>query len=372
VPDFDALGIDFRRLEDDVGDQDEQVSQAKALAVVSGDKGYVTRHGAASVMVTHYPEIPRSLMPVVVTDASAKVNPSYAQMSRTVPLVWLKDAPKTYRNMTIRVLPTAASRSVYRDPKTTRGRDLIEAAIRYVNSARGKDVLVIGYKGRFVMRSVEEVTLEAALRARLNPEDQNRGHYLPYGQHTATNAYKHCRRVFMLGLNFIPKGAGHAASGAALDLDLISQQPTEDQIKAMQAGMLMDSTLQALLRGNARVAVGGDCGTMEAVIPQTKQTGISPTDYRRMFPGVSILEDTTLLPPRPLKGRLTDLDAIVVRRLADGDTEMTNQSLWEELGMKKPNFLALVKRPEWQARRAQLGLNLQQLSGRMMGLRQVA
>jgi hypothetical protein len=51
---------------------------------------------------------------------------------------------------------------------------------------------------------------------------------------------------------------------------------------------------------------------------------------------------------------------------------MTNQSLWEELGMKKPNFLALVKRPEWQARRAQLGLNPQQLSGRMMGLRQVA
>jgi hypothetical protein len=69
---------------------------------------------------------------------------------------------------------------------------------------------------------------------------------------------------------------------------------------------------------------------------------------------------------------LEDLNTIVVRRLQAGETEMTNQSLYEELGMKKPNFLALVKKPEWQARRAQLSLNPQQLSGRMMGLKLVA
>src|SRR5690242_12643732 len=243
-------------------------------------------------------------------------------MARTVPLVWLKDAPKTYQNLTISVVPTAASRSVYRDPKTTRGRDLIGAAVRYINSVPDEDVLVIGYKGRFVVRGVDEPTLEAALTARLNPEDQDRVHYLPYGRHTATNAYKHCRRVFLLGLNFIPKAAGHAASGAALDLDLVSEHPTDDQIKAMQVGMLMDSTLQALLRGNARVSVGGDCGTMEAIIPQIRQTGIPLDGYRRMFPGVNLVEDTVLLPPKPLKGRLADLAAVVVRRLAGGELEM--------------------------------------------------
>ena len=94
VPDFEGLGVDFRRLEDDVGDQDALVAQVKALAVVSGGEGYVTRQGSASMMITHYPEIPRSLMPVVVTDASAKVNPSYAQMAQKVPLVWLKTPPR--------------------------------------------------------------------------------------------------------------------------------------------------------------------------------------------------------------------------------------------------------------------------------------
>src|SRR6185437_13699313 len=189
VPDFEGLGADFRRLEDDVGDQDELVSQVKALAVVSGDEGWVTRNGAASVLITHYPEIPRSLMPVVVTDASAKVNASYAQMARRVRVEWLKDAPKTYRNMSLRVVPTAASRSVYRDQKTFRGRDLIDMAVRYIESVPGDAVLVIGYKGRFNIRGVGPTTLQDAITFRLKPEDRSRVHYVAYGRHTATNEF---------------------------------------------------------------------------------------------------------------------------------------------------------------------------------------
>src|SRR6185312_2873381 len=186
------------------------------------------------------------------------------------------------------------------------------------------------------------------------------------------NEFKHGKRVLLMGLNCLPKAVGQAASGAALDLDLLNTQPTDDQVKAMQVGMLMASTLQALLRGNARMGVDGDCGEMEAVVPQTKQTGLSLADYRRMFPDVRITEDAALLPPKPLKGRLKDLDAIVVRRLAAGDREMTNASLAVELGMADRDFRRLVQKPEWQARRAQLGLNPQQLGGRMMGLRLVA
>jgi hypothetical protein len=381
VPDFEGLGVDFVRLEDDVGDQDELVAQAKALAVISGDQGYVTHHGAASVLVTHYPEIPPSLMPVIVTDASARVNASYTQMMRCgVALRWLKDAPKTYRNLTLRIVPTSASRSTYRDLKSHRGRDLIDMVARYIASVPGEDVLVIGYKGRFNVRGVVDTssdhkvrgTLEAALRSRLAPEDQARVHYVAYGRHTATNAFKHVRHVILMGLNFIPKAAGHAASGAALNLDLIKDHPTNDQIAAMTQGMLMDSTLQALLRGNARMGVGGDCGVMEAVIPQTKQTGLSRSAYQGMFPGAVIVDDNALMPSKPLKGRLNDLAGILARRLAAGEAEMTNESLYRELGVDKSNFAKLVKRPEWQAHIAALGLNPQRLRGHHMGLRVVA
>ena len=106
--------------------------------------------------------------------------------------------------------------------------------------------------------------------------------------------------------------------------------------------------------------------------PQTKQAELSRSDYQTMFRGVTITEDIVLLPPKPLKGRLKDLVTIVVRRLEAGERQMTNASLREEMGMSGRNLRALVKKPEWQARIAQLGLNPQHLSGRMMGLRLVA
>lgn len=380
VPDFEGLGVDFRRLEDDVGGQDELVAQAKALAIISGDEGFVTRQGNLSILITHYPEIPASLMPIVVTDASARLNPSYTQMAHRVPLRWLKDAPKTYRNLSIRIVPTSASRTAYRDKKTFRGRDLIDMAGRYIAGVPGEDVLVIGYKGRFGIRGtdqkdirgIERNDIRTAVEARLKPEDRSRVHYLSYGQHTATNDFKHCKRIILLGLDFKPRAAGHATSGAAQNLNLINDHPTTDQIKEMQDGMLIDSTLQAILRGHARMGVDGDCGTCEVIIPQTKQMGIAWSDYRRMFPEVSIAQDTVLIPSQPLKGRLKELDEIVVRRLGENESEMTNASLYGEMGMDKANFRALAKTPAWQARMAQLGLHPELLSGRMMGLRVLA
>jgi hypothetical protein len=107
-----------------------------------------------------------------------------------------------------------------------------------------------------------------------------------------------------MGLNFIPQAASHAASGAALNLNLKDEHPSEDQIKDMQRGMLMDATLQAILRGNARIGMDGDCGQMEVIIPRSKQSGLSDADYQSMFPGVIIVHDRDLMPQQPLKGRL--------------------------------------------------------------------
>ena len=326
--------------------------------------------GNASSVVTHYPEIPRSLMPVVVTDASAKVNASYSQMARSVPVSWLADAPKTYRNLTLRIVPTAASRSVYRDTKANRGRDLLDMAARYIASVpAGQDVLVVGYKGRFRLKGVVADTLDKALLERLKPEDRDRVRYLDYGKHTSTNAYRNVRHVMLLGLNFLPRAASHAASGAALDYDLKSNHPTEDQIRAMHEGMLLDTTMQALLRGNARMGVdGGDCGEMEAIIPQTRQTGIPEDGYRLMFPGATIVADRLLMPSVPLKGRLGQLAGIVARRLQAGERELDNPSLYGEMSISKQQFTALVKLPAWQAHVAACGWRPQRLPGRTAGL----
>ena len=62
-------------------------------------------------------------------------------------------------------------------------------------------MLVIGYKGHFVIRGIDQTTIKdakdatirVAIEARLKPEDRSRVHFLHYGQHTATNALSTAR-----------------------------------------------------------------------------------------------------------------------------------------------------------------------------------
>jgi hypothetical protein len=70
-------------------------------------------------------------MPLIVTDASALVNRAYAQMSKSgTPIIPLRDAGKTYANMTVRVVPHAASRSQYRKSETRT--KLLDGVVRYI------------------------------------------------------------------------------------------------------------------------------------------------------------------------------------------------------------------------------------------------
>ena len=314
VPDFSALGLDFIRLEQDA-DSDDQGAQARALAIISGEAGHVLRSNAnASNLVTYIPELPPSLLPVLVTDASAArgvFHASYVQMAQTRDIVHLKEATKTYANLTLRIVPTAASRSTYRKPNSYEGRDLVEMIVRYVRCVAPAPVLVVSYKASMAIHGVKERTIREAVNARLTPAEQERTKHLTWGAHKATNAHTAVAHLVFGGLNFLPESAAYAASGAALGKPMNSaaaaDHPSVEQVKAMERGALRDSTLQAVLRGAARMGVDGDCGRQEVVIPQAPQTGLTDADLAGMFPGCRIVRDVTLMPLKPLRGNLLKL-----------------------------------------------------------------
>ena len=154
-------------------------------------------------------------------------------------------------------------------------------------------------------------------------------------------------------------------------MDLLETIPVETDIAEMRDGMLMDATLQAILRGHGRMGAYGECGECHVVVVQTHQKGLTAEQYRRMFPGVVLTRDRTLAPERQLKGRMKQLGELVQKRLADGETELSNPSLYEALRMTKGYFGRLVTKPEWKAFIVQLGLSPQMLPGRMAGLRLV-
>lgn len=383
VPDFVGLGVDFPTLEEAVADDEDSMAIVKALAVMSGGSGYLKKDNRGKGGLLHHtPEIPPSLMPVIVTDASAALgvhHDSYAYMARTRPVRWLAEAQKTYGNLTLRIVPTAASRSVYRDTQKPRGRDLIDMAVHYIRRVAPQRVLVIGYRNRFQMKGVRETTIKAAIKARLTADEWEKVHYLTWGRHTATNEHSEVRHVVLMGLNYLPSVAVHAAAGAMLDLTMRSSDPSDHpskhEVVEMRRGMLRDSTLQAILRGNARKGVNGDCGEMVAVIPQTRQLGLSENDYRGMFPCAAIQHDAALLPAKPakkakpLRGNLLKLCKILNAHRAAGETEIATPDLVAQMGMDRSNFRNLTKRPEWLAWLTANGWEACNMTGRTTGIR---
>jgi hypothetical protein len=377
VPYF--TGIDFPTLEEATAKDDDLQAQAVALGVAQGETVMVRRDNFTGMtLVSHVPEIPASLQPVFVTDASAAegVNhESYVQMNRnsSLRIIPLLAAKKTYSNLTLRVVDTAASRSVFREQNSTKGRDLIDTAVRFIRSKPDQDVLVVGYKSIFRMKGVGLKTIQEAITDLLTEEERVRVRHVTYGNHTATNEHQGVRNLLLMGLNFRPSTYSFASSAAAQDKALkpddLNSHPTEADVTKMALGMLKDTTLQALLRGHARKADKGDCGVMEAVILQAAKSGLTDAQYREMFPAVEIVHDTTLLPRKPLKGKLKALADIVTRRMAAGEREMANPDLYGDLGMAKQNFGRLVKNPVWQDWMASMGLLVTTLKGGMLGLR---
>ena len=356
VPDFEAAGVDFHKLEEAVMEDAEKATQVKALEVLSGNTGHVMRDNlTGATVVTHTPELPPNLLPVIVTDASAARgvhHESYVQMARSRRVVHLRQAGKTYRNMTLRIVPVAASRSVYWDQRTTRGKELIEMAVRYVRSVAPAKVLIVSYKKSRPIRGIDQRTIRDAINARLTDDEGLRVHHLTWGSHTATNDHKDVPHVLLMGLSFVPSTVSYAASAAAQDLPMRTadpgQHPSHADVAAMGSGMLRDTTMQAILRGHARMGSDGDCGVMQAVVIQSPQTGLSHSAYREMFPGVRIVDDRSLMPAKPLKGRLKALSVIAIRRLNGGEDELRFPSLREELRVTRSDFGKLVQQPAWQ------------------------
>lgn len=373
VPDFGKMGVDWSQLEADARSDDE-ATQARALSVIAGECGHIMRTNAkATSLVTYVPELPPSLMPLLVTDASAAQgvhHAAYDQMATTMAVVHLREATKTYNSLTLRVVPVAASRSAYR---TKSGRTLIDLIVSYTKACAPDAVLVVSYKSSMAIPGIRERTIREAVDARLTQTEKARVSHLTWGSHTATNAHKAIRHLIFAGLNFLPPSAAYAASGAALAKPMRSNDandhPSPVQVRDMERGMLRDSTLQAVLRGAARMGVSGDCGVMEAVILQAPQTGLTGDDYRGMFPGCNIVHDHSLLPTKPLRGNLKKLAAIIQRRQEGGETYLADSSLYGELAVTQNNYAKLKAKPAWGVWLMANGWRKVRLAGGVTGLR---
>jgi hypothetical protein len=210
-----AMRSNLQELENAVEDDPRRLASVQALRVIEGESARLIRQGQRLTLVTHVSELPLDVLPLIVTDASAYLNPAYDRMSDRV--IRLKVAHKDYGNLTVRKVPVAASRSVFNGKnKRKEANALIDLAVRYIRSVpTAQPVLAVSYVGAFSVfgrLTPDEAkrygtglafrTIEQAIRFKLglgSPDDA-RLSVLSYGKHKATNAFEHVRHILLLGL----------------------------------------------------------------------------------------------------------------------------------------------------------------------------
>ncbi len=258
-----------------------QAGTASALWFLSGKVVAVRTEGFKGNTVIDYKEtLPHDLAPVVVLDASGRVRATYREWEdRRGGLVRLRTAEKAYDNLTIHCWRTAGSKSAFR----RQGMDLVEGIVAAINSKPHEQWLVVHHK------ATRDYDVEATVRDLVNADvDKGKIHFLPWGQHHATNEFSHVRNVILAGTLFYRTSQYEALgrlSGAMRAEDGVYGK---DARKRLELGEHAHLVLQALCRGAVRVCRGGRCAPCDAYIIAHASSGIEQA-LPSIFPGCSVV-----------------------------------------------------------------------------------
>lgn len=256
--------------------QGNKVSVRQECKFVDGEMRY------NEVCLSYTVRLPKEcdLYPLLILDASYTVNQiSYQEMQRSgrLPvrakpeqLLTTEKFRRSYEYVDITWWETSAGQRIETN-QAHREAVIDGMAAEIAKIPAEEKVLIIGRKRakRFIL---------PGLWTRLKRDNI---HYLHYGKHRATNAYSTVKYVFLVGLFNLP-GHAYEALGRGLSCTPHDEDYPRDKIAAVREGSLMDSMMQAALRGNARNTLGANASPMNLYIIST-----GPIDHycKKVFPG---------------------------------------------------------------------------------------
>lgn len=253
----------------------DSLARAGGQSLRLGDYG-----GSASLkLIGSTKPLPVDFAPAIILDASGRVRGTYSHMEASgVPLVRLHASANDYSAVTIHLWRTASGMEALTDNKKNR---MIFAEIAKAIETHPRDEwLIIGPKandGLDVLALIEaSLPAPALATAKL--------HYVHWGIHMATNAYKHIRRVIVVGSHHYGNAGYDALASAAAG---IARDPLNKvERKNLRVYEYKHNLLQALTRSNARNAKNGKAGECVAYVLTSKDIPVAA--ILDTFPGINL------------------------------------------------------------------------------------
>ena len=329
-------------------------SKLEHLAQLSGRPARVLRGtGKQRIALDIRDALPEDIAPLLVLDASGRVRKTYSQWeTHKGGLVRLPPAPKNYGPLTIHVLDQGGGKDSWQQNADTLAREVATL----IDTKPDEEWLVVHHKDARGVDPKAEIL-------RWLSTDKARVHFIHWGAHQATNAYKHISNVILAGTLFMPEsqyvGLAYASTGLAPGDDLPS-----DLLKDLKLGEHGHGILQALCRASVRGSDGERCLPCNAYVVVSKGSGVRQA-LPVWFPGCKV--KTWKPRHKPLKGQVREAVAYIERRVSgDPATVVYFSELMDVLGItNKSNFNRTIrKREDFQAAIQRLGLQEVSTDGR--------
>lgn len=320
-----------------------------ALASILGREAVIlSDNRMGKVLASATTPLPADFLPALVLDASGRVRETYQAMEDSGMALSRLPAPgRIYSRLTVHHWDRASSRSALNDPEARR--EILEGAASVINADPAEEWLIVHHQARGDDKVLDELKAQVA-----NPE---RLHFLNWGRHNATNAYRHVRRVMVLSLWHMTDAA-YTAHHIAASGRVPSQGLDRETLSRIAGGEHRHNLLQAICRANVRNGADGVCGYCEAYV-----IGKAGKDTKALlaetFPGAAI-RDWRPFGAGELTGRSLDVAEEIRRRFAAGGTERVRKiDIRQAVGLSSaPELAQVLGRPAFKAWLADEGLML--------------
>jgi hypothetical protein len=276
--------------------------------------------------------LPVDFLPAMVFDASARLSIPYALRERHAGnVVRLKSSTHDYSPLTIRHWNLAMGDDKRADP--AHRIVYLKAVADLINSFPGEDVLVLHHK-------VEEGLV--GVKHELEPmlTDKKQVHYLHWGIHQGTNAYRHIKKIIVLGLWIKPGWVYDALHMASSGLSAHGLDP--DDANALRWGEYMRDLLQGVGRINVRNGFGGKSGQAEAHLI-AKGGDRFDEAIRQAFPGCRYEEWQPV--PVTCKGQMQAVQVFLIAAFSDPSVKsVSKRDVRDAVGISKSQGLSQILR----------------------------
>jgi len=263
---------------------DAGVRNLTALWMLSG-RTITSRknHRGGATVLDYKDAMPADFAPALILDASGGVRGTYAAWAEgRGNLTMLPSNAQNYSPMTVNVWARGGSKSSMR----AHALDLCTGVAETVRKVIAEEARPPWFL--FVVHgATSQYDCEKTIRAMLPLEGKFRVSFTTWGRADASNEFRDCTHVFLVGTLFYSPSQYEALARAAAGKPSSEGDVDAALLDRVVAGEHRHKILQAALRGRARQSAGDRCKPMSLYVIASSQSGI-PAALPELFGGCTM------------------------------------------------------------------------------------